>query len=432
MSDTRRTIRIAISGGGIAGASLLYALLQHPHIDGHIFESSAAFKEAGMAIGVARNALTALDLMGSSQCLERAGAVAMRGVRFLVAEGDKLGCVVDEVDYTTSGNKRLVSIVHRADFLRELLVDVPPERMHTSKKLDRVEKSEEDGSLTLHFADGTIHACDILIGADGIHSVVRKLVLGADDPAASPRNTGWWTAMTLQPYAAAQASLGKDAVNFEEPYEHSWIGRGCFLMHNLLGNGQLVQLVVAAKEQEAEGSDRWVRTVSADELRKMYQNWPPHLSKAVDSLLCQQPSQPAMYLWEHHLPARTYVSESGTMCITGDAAHATTPWQGAGGGMSLEDSLVLSTLLGHATNPAEARLALQAYDAVRRPRTQRIVESSRGTGAILSGQGGDADPYVKEPGTLLRRWDFIVDLNVEEHVKEAVEVMDRLKREGEA
>jgi salicylate hydroxylase len=137
-----------------------------------------------------------------------------------------------------------------------------------------------------------------------------------------------------------------------------------------------------------------------------------------------------MYLWEHHLPARTYVS--GPICIIGDAAHATTPWQGSGGGMSLEDSLVLSTLLGHAKTPAEARLALEAYDQVRRPRTQRIVESSRETGAILTGAGDAADKYVKEPGTLLRRWDFILDLDVEKHTKDAVALMDRLKREGTA
>jgi salicylate hydroxylase len=77
-------------------------------------------------------------------------------------------------------------------------------------------------------------------------------------------------------------------------------------------------------------------------------------------------------------------------------------------------------------------LGLQAYDRVRRPRTQRIVESSRETGALLTGAGGEADGYLKEPGTLLRRWDFILDLDVEKHTKEAVALMDQLKREGAA
>jgi salicylate hydroxylase len=70
------------------------------------------------------------------------------------------------------------------------------------------------------------------------------------------------------------------------------VGRGSFLIHNLLGNGQLVQFVIAAKEDEAEGSDRWVRTVSAEEIRKTYQNWPPHLVKAVDSVRVFSPLTP--------------------------------------------------------------------------------------------------------------------------------------------
>ena len=99
-------------------------------------------------------------------------------------------------------------------------------------------------------------------------------------------------------------------------------------------------------------------------------------------LSCTQPQQTAMYLWEHP-PARTYVS--GAVYIMGDAAHATTPWQGSGGGVSIEDSLILSTLLGRIKTTAEARIALKIYDQVRRPRTQRIVESSRGTGWIVAG-----------------------------------------------
>ncbi|KAI1082684.1 hypothetical protein F5B20DRAFT_480078 [Whalleya microplaca] len=183
-----RSIRVAISGGGLAGASLLHALLNFPHLDVHVFESAAAFKEAGMAIGLTRNAQAALDLTSPSaaQLLQRAGAVPMRGVRFMIAQSEGQGEVIDEIDDITAG-KRLTSIVHRAAYLKELLAGVPQERMHASKKLDKVDRND-DGSIMLHFADGTTHECDILIGADGIHSAVRKLILG-DDLAAQPRNS---------------------------------------------------------------------------------------------------------------------------------------------------------------------------------------------------------------------------------------------------
>ncbi|KAI0842823.1 FAD/NAD(P)-binding domain-containing protein [Hypoxylon sp. FL0890] len=416
-------IRIAISGGGLAGASLIQALLKFPHLDVHIFESAAAFKESGMAIGIARNALSALELIGPSatQCLERAGAVPMRGVRFMLAQGEGQGSLIDEADGEAQG-KRITSIVHRAAFLQELLSGVPEERMHASKKLDRIERVD-DGSVVLHFTDGTTHECDVLVGADGIHSTVRKIVLGETDPAAEPRNTGTWVIMTLQAYSKAQNSLGKGTVDLEDAREYSWVGDGCFILHNLLSGGQLVQFAVAAYDKDAESTDRWTRSVSAEEIKRLYKDWPPHLSKAVDELLCDQPEHQAMYLWDHP-PARTYVS--GPICVMGDAAHATTPWQGAGGGMSIEDSLVLSTLLGRAKTPAEAQTALKIYDQLRRPRTQHIVESSRGTGKIMSGRGEETGlDLAKLREKLLPRWDFIVDYDNEKHLKAAVEMMER-------
>ncbi|KAK4201223.1 putative salicylate hydroxylase [Triangularia verruculosa] len=412
-------IRVAICGGGLAGASLIQALLQYSHLDVHIFESAPAFKEAGMTIGVTRNALTALELLGpaAAKALESAGAVPMRGVRFLLARGENSGTVLGEVDYTTSGEKRLTSIVHRADFLRELLSTVPREKMHTSKKVNEIVTAGDSGEITLHFTDDTTHKTDILIGADGIHSTVRKFILGEEDPASVPRSTGVWTAMTLQPYAQARVSIGAKAVNLEDPYEHSWIGNGSFVMHNLLSNGQLVQLVIAARDEPSKNKpDQWHRLVSADEIKKATRGWPDHLAKAIDALLCSQSGQPAMYLWDH-APARTYVD--GSVCIMGDAAHATTPWQGSGAGMSLEDSLILSSLLGEVKTPREARVALKVYDDARRPRTQDIVQSSRETGDILLG-GGALEGYLQEPGTFLKRWDVILDLDVGKHREEAL------------
>lgn len=277
------SIRIAISGGGLAGASLFHALLPFTHLDVHSFESAAAYKEAGMAIGVARNALAALELIGqtATQCLERAGAIPMRGVRFILAQGAEAGSMIDE----TNERQRTTSIVHRAAFLRELLHGIPPERMHASKKLHNFDHNS-DGSLTLHFADGTTHDCDILIGADGIRSTVRKFILGEDDPAGFPRNTGAWCIMTLKPYAEAQASIGKGPVSIEDAREYMWTGNGTYLLHNVLNQdqGQVVQLVIASYEKEAESSDKWHRTVSADEIKRLYREWPPHLFKAVDEV----------------------------------------------------------------------------------------------------------------------------------------------------
>lgn len=129
-----------------------------------------------------------------------------------------------------------------------------------------------------------------------------------------------------------------------------------------------------------------------------------------------------MYFWDHP-PARTYTS--GNICIMGDAAHATTPWQGSGGGMSIEDSLILSTLLGRAKTPKDATAALKAYDQVRRPRTQRIVQSSRGTGLIITGQAEETQlDLQKLREKVLPRWDFIINIDMEKHRDDAIKLME--------
>lgn len=94
--------------------------------------------------------------------------------------------------------------------------------------------------------------------------------------------------------------------------------------------------------------------------------------------------------------------------------------------MSIEDSLILSTLIGRAKTPAEALAALKVYDQVRRPRTQRIVESSRTTGLIVAGLGDQTKLDIgKLRAKLLPRWDFIIDFDNEKHRDEAVEMMER-------
>lgn len=92
--------------------------------------------------------------------------------------------------------------------------------------------------------------------------------------------------------------------------------------------------------------------------------------------------------------------------------------------MSIQDALILSTLLERSDSPTEARSALQIYDRIRRP--QQVVDSSRETGYIFTGPCDDFD--LRSPKAmrahLPKRWDFIVDSDVEGHVEDAVKTMD--------
>lgn len=129
--------------------------------------------------------------------------------------------------------------------------------------------------------------------------------------------------------------------------------------------------------------------------------------------------------WEHK---STSTFANGQVCLAGDAAHATTPWQGAGAGQAFEDALILGTLLGKVTRASEITHAFQAYSAVRRDRCQKVIDSSRGTGLIFCGQDPDAglEPD-KMIGLLAPRWGFIGGIDFDAYKEEALGKLKELQ-----
>ena len=179
-------IRVSILGGGLAGAAVLQSLLKNPNLDVHIFESAPAFREAGMDILIGQNANKALELMGLRDRLTAAKALRMDGAIATIAQGKDTGKTCLTIDFDKNDSWE----VSRALFLEQLLKDVDQSRLHPAKKMRSLTQQPEQ-NIILEFEDGTTHACDILLGADGIHSAVRKYVVGPENPSATPTFAGW-------------------------------------------------------------------------------------------------------------------------------------------------------------------------------------------------------------------------------------------------
>lgn len=275
MTETAATtpIRIAIIGGGLAGATLANALVQISNLQVFVFESAPTFSERGAAVGLPVNAQHALQHVFFSlssfrapsasnarsednqdtytkDLLSRAGAVPMNSSRVMLGSGLLAGTVL--ADMAGASDPGLV--VHRASLLRELLAPLVPMDgvLHANKKLSSIQQNGEKTQVT--FLDGTTETFDGVIGADGIFSTVRDYVLEDHDPqkhAASP--AGFWDCRVLVPYEKAKAIIGPE--HFEIDRQFAWIGDDAFILHDILEHRTMVQCIISAVEEQPSLSD---------------------------------------------------------------------------------------------------------------------------------------------------------------------------------
>src|ERR1700716_3205620 len=361
-------MRVAIAGGGIAGMATAMAL-ERAGIDAEVYEAydESAGLEAGAYLTVAVNGLDALRTIGAHERVIKAG-FPTRTIRFLSGTGKHLG------DLPIGGTLPDGTVTHtikRSDLYAVIGNEVVRRGIpiHFGKKLSGAR--ENGNKVVAAFEDGSEVTVDLLVGADGIHSRTRRLI----DPSA-PR-----------PHYTGLGNIGGfarvDSVRLEpETFLMVW-GKRAFFGATPSPDGEIWWFANPPSDHE----------LSREELAGMSAEcWKERLielfrvdrSPAIEIIQATQGRLVGTNQYDMpHVPTW----RRSRLVIIGDAAHAAAPSSGQGVSMAVEDAVVLAKSLRES---ADIPSALARYEAVRRPRVERVVEY----GARFSG--------AKAPGTVSR------------------------------
>ncbi|OBZ73032.1 3-hydroxybenzoate 6-hydroxylase 1 [Grifola frondosa] len=353
-------LHILIVGCGMGGLAAAHCLAQAGHRIS-LFESAAAIGEVGAGIQVSPNVSRLLRRWGLGDALD---AVAVRPEAIALTRYD----TGERVGYTRWG-ERMEAFgapyyhIHRADF-HKLLYDLAAPVMDLRLNATVVSVDPDAPSLTLASGE-TVHG-DLIIGADGVKSLVQQVVLGRVNPA-QPTGDAAYRAIIPTSYLRSQPDLKSLA---EVPEMTGWMGPRRHIMgYNIRGLNEYNIVLIHPDDGSVES---WTAEGSAEKMRSDFADFEPRVQK----LLGQVKSTLKWRLMDRQ-PLDTWIHQSGRVVLLGDSCHPMLPYRAQGAAMAVEDAAVLGNLLSRLSSIAQLTPLLYAYQELRLPRTADTQRQSR-------------------------------------------------------
>ena len=342
--------RIAIVGGGLAGLAAAQSLKVFG-IETEVFEAAPALGEIGAAVNISPQAVKALQAIGLADEIAAVGTASpgiytrnMQTGEFLEFHDRHKAAQRFGAPYFT---------FHRADLLDALATGLDRNAIHLGHRL--VGLDEQSDRVVLAFENGARVEAEFVIGADGVRSVIRHALYGADNPTYTGQMV--WRAL-----------LNSADVPFEavEPTGHvQWVGPGCHLLAYYIRGKKMVNIVTQ------EDTDKWVEEGwstrgNSAEMRLSFPNPEPRLKLLLSVVTeCSK--------WGLFTRPLTRNWGRGRIQLIGDAAHAMLPNAGQGAGQAFEDSYILGRWLQACPDPIEA---FANFRRVRIPRVHGVQRLS--------------------------------------------------------
>jgi len=346
MADKK--LSIAIVGAGIGGLAAA-ATLRQIGADVQVYEQAPAFARVGAGIQMMPNSMKVLRRIGVEK--------KVRGTSFMpyshLNRDGHTGEVMRELPMPESLFGAPYLCMHRAELHKALAEAVPGSIVHLNKKLVGLE--QRAGRVTLVFADGTRAQADAVVGADGVHSVVRDIIIGPDAPIHKGR-------IAYRAIFSSALLKGMDIGSSRT----KWWGpdRHIVIYYTNATRTELYFVTSVPEPAEWVTRESWSATGDVKELRKAYEDFHADVRGVLDAC-------PDCHKWaileREPLPRWS----DARIVLLGDACHPMTPYMAQGGATAIEDAAVLARCLEQFAGE-DIEKAFRLYEEHRKPRTSRI------------------------------------------------------------
>jgi salicylate hydroxylase len=350
-------LRVSIVGAGIGGLATALALSADGH-DVTCFERVSTLREIGAGIQISANGARILHRFGLAKALAPVAVlpVANEYRRWNTDERILRYAINPQVEAKFGAPHYCL---HRADLHEILRAAVPAKSIRLASKCTGFSVTPA-GRAVAHFEGAPDVESDVLIGADGIHSALRRALVG--DPA---RFAGRHSIRALVPAARVDPEL------LDGPKSVLWLGPSRTLLMYPVSAGRYVNFA-AFIPSDAERDESWTNEGNVEEVARAFDGWNPRLQSLLRAaervLVLPLYDRPPVERWGE-----------GPVTLLGDAAHPMLPFMGQGAVQAIEDAAVLARML-RGVAPDDAHQALRQYETKRRARTAGIQERAGASG----------------------------------------------------